>query len=80
MKKLQIALYYINKHTTNQYEFIGYFDTVEQMWDNIYEFFNKCKFQCYYTRNWMDDEGYTYIDFGSHFQFYRYKEVESEMK
>jgi hypothetical protein len=70
-------LEYINRNTTNKWEFIDNFKTEKEAHDNMKEFFRKHNFTSYYLRMMAeDDEGYKWYDFGSHSQFYRIKEVQ----
>jgi len=70
-------LEYINRNTTNEWEFIGDFDEEKDMNKNIADFFTKHEYKSYYQRHWVDEDGWNMIDFGSHSQFYRYKELKS---
>jgi hypothetical protein len=38
------------------------------------EYLNKIKFKNYYFRGWVDEDGFTHCDYGSHINFFKYKE------
>lgn len=71
-------LEYINRKTTNEWEFIGNFRTEKDAHKNMSDFFDKHNFKSYYLRMMAVDDGFSIYDFGSHIQFYRIKEVEDE--
>ena len=73
-----IRLEYKNTMTTNEWEFIGNFATELDAYNNISSFCKKHNFTIYYYRNWKTEDGWTMVDFGSHIQFYRMKEVPDE--
>lgn len=68
-------LEYINETTTNEWEVIGEFKTEEEAFKEIARFWESLGHTISYYRQWKTEEGYIMIDFGSHVQFYRYKEV-----
>ena len=72
-----IRLYYINHLWKEpEWEHIDDFETEDDMWKEMKRFWKECGFTSYYQRGWLTEDGYTMIDFGSHYQFYKYKEVE----
>lgn len=48
------------------------------VWPIINEKLRAEKYDVYYTRRWAHDDGFTYIDYGSHKDFFRYKMVDSD--
>jgi len=68
-------LEYINRNTTNEWEFIGNFEKESQAHKNMADFMTKHNFNSYYTRGWTVEDGWMMFDFGSHSQFYRIKEM-----
>ena len=69
-------LEYINTKTTNKWEFIGNFKEERYVHESMAKFLKKHNYTAPYFRFWKDEEGYTKVDFGSHIQFYRFKEIE----
>ena len=69
-------LEYINENGNKGWELIANFRTEKDMNKNISDFLKKHNFKSYYSRQWVCENGYTMIDFGSHSQFYRFKKFD----
>ena len=68
-------LEYIYRNKGDEWEKIGEFETKEKMWSNIDTFFKEHNYTPPYFRQWNDEDGRVFIDFGSHTLFYRYTEM-----
>lgn len=69
-------LYYTNRSQVVEH---GSFSTCQDLIAYIYKWLESVNFKSYYTRQWTDPDGKTWIDFGSHVNFFYYvKEVTND--
>jgi hypothetical protein len=59
----------------NGYKYVCSVKLEDGVWPVAKEILKKENFEVFYTRSWNHDDGYTYIDYGSHSDFFRYKLV-----
>lgn len=62
----------MNLYFDNAYNkrLIGSYDNVDDISNAIKKFLDEHKFKSYYTRMWLDNNGHTIIDVGSHTEFF----------
>lgn len=61
-------------NSADGYIFIGEYIDREAMRIAINNYIDRLKFRSYYMRGWEVSDGYTMCDYGSHTNFFRYKE------
>lgn len=52
---------------------IGRYDSEEKAMEAMMLLLNRERYEVHYSRRWQDD-GWTIVDYGSHRDFFRYKE------
>ena len=67
-----IKLYWGN--SGDGYKEIGKYKTHKELTRAMNEYLKYLKFKNYYYRQWVNDEGFTMCDYGSHINFFKYKE------
>ena len=55
------------------YSLIGEYKNRKSMSSAMNEYLKEIKFKNYYFRQWNDDEGFTMCDYGSHTNFFKFK-------
>jgi hypothetical protein len=53
---------------------IGMYDSEEKAMEAMMLLLNRERYEVHYSRRWQDDDGWTIVDYGSHRDFFRYKE------
>jgi hypothetical protein len=56
------------------YKEIGEYKNQKELSVAINEYLKSLNFKSYYSRHWVDDDGFTMCDYGSHVDFFKYKE------
>jgi hypothetical protein len=56
------------------YSDIGSYENDAELSNAMEEYLKYLKFKNYYYRQWVNDEGFTMCDYGSHINFFKYKE------
>jgi len=59
---------------TDGYNLIGEYPKRKNMIKGMNDYLKKINFKNYYYRHWIDDEGFTHCDYGSHINFFKFKE------
>jgi hypothetical protein len=57
----------------NNFKVIGEYPNEEKLRQATTLLLKLENYTVYYTRSWKDDDGYSYMDYGSHTDFFRYK-------
>jgi hypothetical protein len=55
------------------FKILGEYETEELMRESIRLLLELEPKEVFYTRSWLYEDGYTYIDYGKHSDFFRYK-------
>ncbi len=72
-----VILMYKVYHGTNENKILlNICETEEDIIKCKCEFLSKIGFKSYYSRNWIDEDGFAVTDYGSHTKFFFVKEVE----
>jgi hypothetical protein len=58
----------------SKFKEIGRYDSKEKAMEAMMLLLNLERYNVYYSRSWEDDDGWTIVDYGSHRDFFRYKE------
>jgi hypothetical protein len=69
-------IYTIERGSNNNFKVVCSALTEDQVFQVVKEILEKEKYEVYYYRQWNYDDGYSYIDYGSHSNFFRYKLID----
>jgi hypothetical protein len=69
-------IYTIERGSSDNFKVVCSALTEDQVFQVVKEILEKEKYKVYYYRRWNYDDGYSYIDYGSHSNFFRYKLVD----
>jgi hypothetical protein len=64
----------LERGRNENFKLIGTYDKLDEAFQAMRVLLALEKFDSMYTRQWVYEDGYTYIDYGSHHDFFRYKE------
>lgn len=67
-----IKLYWGN--SGDGYNEIGVYKNHKELTEAMNEYLKHIKFKNYYYRQYINDEGFTMCDYGSHINFFKFKE------